>query len=216
MTATNTPAPSTLVDPRPMLTTSIAVAGAVIGAVRPDQMANSTPCGSYDVRELLGHFLAALDRVGVVGRDENPFVRPEEIVPADGDWVAAWHQLAEQATAAWADPAALVRPTKLPWAAASGALALRTYVAEFTAHTWDLAQATGQHPAWDDEVLTMSLDVMREVLPAEGRRAMFDAIRATMPEDMRGRPDPYDAAVPVEPGASLIDQLIAHVGRRPS
>ena len=104
----------------------------------------------------------------------------------------------------------------LPWAAESGALALRTYVAELTVHTWDLARATGQQPAWDDEVLTMSLDVMREILPAEGRREMFDAIRATMPEEMRGGPDPYDAAEPVAADAALIDQLVAHVGRRPA
>lgn len=213
MTTTDT----TTTDPRPTFAMSVALAGATVAAVHPGQLARPTPCGAFDVRQLLGHLLGVLDRITVVGRGvENPFARPEEFEPADGDWAAAWGQLAQEAQAAWTDPAALTRPTMLPWAAESGALALRTYVAELTVHTWDLARATGQQPAWDDEVLTMSLDVMRQILPAEGRREMFDAIRATMPEEMRGGPDPYDAAEPVAVDAALIDQLVAHVGRRPA
>ena len=203
-------------DPRPAMARSIAIARLAFAAVRPDQMTNPTPCGTYTVRELLNHMLYALDRVAAVGRNENPFVRPEDFAPADGDWVGAWDQLQRDVEVAWADPTALTRPTMLPWAAESGALALRSYVAEFSAHTWDLAQATGQQPAWDDEVLTMSLDVMRQILPAEGRQDMFEAILATMPAEMRGGPYPYDEAVPVDAGAPLIDQLVAHVGRHPA
>lgn len=57
---------------------------------------------------------------------------------------------------------------------------------------------------------------MRQILPAGGRSEMFDAIRATMPEEMRNNPDPYAAAVPVGSDAPLIDQLVAHVGRNPA
>jgi uncharacterized protein (TIGR03086 family) len=150
-----------------------------------------------------------------VGRNENPFARPEEFQPADGDWVREWRSFEQAAAAAWADPAVLRRPTMLPWAAESGDLALRSYIAEFSTHTWDLARATGQQPAWDDEVLLVSLDVMHKILPAQGRSEMFDAIRATMPAEMRSNPDPYGAAVPVGPDSPLIDQLVAHVGRNP-
>jgi uncharacterized protein (TIGR03086 family) len=213
----NTTAPVALVDPRPTLARSVALAGVTVAAVRPEQMANPTPCGTFDVRQLLGHLLGVLDRIAVVGRNkENPFARPEDFEPTDGDWVGAWNQFARAAEAAWVDPSALTRPTMLPWAAESGALALRTYVAELTTHTWDLARATGQQPEWDDDVLAMSLAVMREILPAAGRSEMFDAIRATMPQEMRGRPDPYQPAVPLDADAALIDQLVAHVGRDPS
>jgi uncharacterized protein (TIGR03086 family) len=202
-------------DPRPTFDQAVAAVGAAIGAVRPEQLANPTPCGTYDVSELLNHLVLALDRVGTVGRGENPFARPEDFSPADGDWQGTWHRYAKDATSAWADPAVLERPTSLPWAAESGALALRSYVAEFCVHTWDLAKATGQEPVWDDDVVGMSLDVMRVILPAEGRTEMFEAIRATMPEEARGGPDPYAAAVPVPAAAPLIDQLVAHVGRQP-
>jgi len=208
---------ATLADPRPAFAKAVALAGVTIAAVQPEQLANPTPCGTFDVRLLLGHLLGVLDRVAVVGHNiENPFARPEELEPADGDWVAAWRRLEQEAHAAWADPAALTRPTMLPWAAESGSLALRSYVAELTTHTWDLAQATGQQPAWDDAVLAVSLDVMREILPAAGRAEMFDAMRSTMPEEMRNGADPFQAAVPVAADAALIDQLVAHVGRRPA
>lgn len=204
-------------DPRPAFASAAALAGATIAAVRPDQLAGPTPCGTFDVHRLMAHLLGVLDRVAVVGHGvENPFGRPEGYEPTDGDWTATWASFASAAHAAWHDDAALVRPTMLPWAAESGALALRTYVAELTVHTWDLAVATGQQLVWDDEVVTVSLDAMRQILPAEGRSEMFDAIRSTMPEDMRGAPDPYAPAVPVPADAPLIDQLVAHVGRQPA
>lgn len=204
-------------DPRPFLATAIALGGSTLAAVLPEQLSNPTPCGSYDVRELLGHLHGALDRLAVVGRNvENPFTRPEEFFPDNGDWVGLWKQFSDEVTAAWLDDAALIRPTMLPWAAESGSLAMRTYVAEISIHTWDLAKATGQEPLWDSDVLALSVDVMRTVLPAAGRSEMFDAIRATMPPEMQGKPDPYDAAVAVPVQAPLIDQLVAHVGRNPA
>jgi uncharacterized protein (TIGR03086 family) len=204
-------------DPRPLFAKALALGGQTVAAVRPDQMANPTPCGDLDVHGLLAHLLGALDRVAVVGRNvENPFARPEEYEAADGDWAAAWKQFADDALLAWDDAARLALPTMLPWASESGSLALRTYVAEVSIHTWDLARATGQDPAWDAEVVALSLDGMREILPAEGRREMFDAMRSTMPEEMRGAPDPYASAVPVSADAPWIDQLVAYVGRQPA
>ncbi len=204
-------------DPRPFLAKAIALGGTTVAAIRLEQLTSPTPCGSYDVRELLGHLHGALDRLAVVGRNvENPFTRPEEFFPENGDWVGLWKQFSDEVTAAWLDDAALIRPTMLPWAAESGSLAMRTYVAEISIHTWDLAKATSQEPLWDSSVLALSVDVMRTVLPAAGRTEMFDAIRATMPPEMQGEPDPYDAAVAVPVDAPLIDQLVAHVGRNPA
>ncbi len=205
-----------ITDPRPLLATAVSTAGETIAAVQDGQLHDPTPCGTYDVHELLAHLLGVLDRLAVVGHGvEKPFARPEAFVPEDGDWDRMWLSFAAAATDAWRDDAALARPTMLPWAAESGHLALRTYVAEITVHTWDLAVATGQKPAWNADVLRVSLDVMRDILPAVGRVEMFEAIRATMPPDLRGGPHPYDPAVTVPSDAPLIDQLVAHVGRRP-
>ena len=87
-------------------------------------------------------------------------------------------------------------------------------------HTWDLANATDQQPIFDDGAVQLALDVYREILPAEGRQEMFDAIFATMPEEMQPEevrgPAPYAMAVPISANAPLIEQLAAHQGRNPA
>ena len=203
-------------DPRLVLAKAIATAGHVIAAVRPDQMTTPTPCVEYDVRGLIGHLFMALDRASRVGRQENPFAVGDEMAPlADDAWSAAWYELTRESEAAWADDAALVRPTPLPWAPLSGAQALGTYTSELTVHAWDLATATGQSPEWDNEVLEAGLAAMKGALPAVGRPAMFAAIRAQMGITEGEMTDPYGPAVPVAEDAPLIDQLVAYNGRTP-
>ncbi|MES3014490.1 MAG: PAS domain S-box protein, partial [Pseudomonadota bacterium] len=48
------------------------------------------------------------------------------------------------------------RTMRLPWATCSGAAMLVSYLNEVTVHTWDLAMATGQRPAWDPEVVSLA------------------------------------------------------------
>ena len=219
MTTTTASTPSTnlsIEDPRPAFAKAITTAGIVIAAVRPDQMTQPTPCDEFDVRGLIGHFLAALQRVTIVGRDGDPFAVGDSVESlADDAWLSAWTTLAEEAQTVWADDAILVRPTRLPWAPESGAQALASYVAEFTVHTWDLAVATNQSPDWDDEVVALGLAFMRDALPIVGRKEMFAAIRAQMGIDGDVGGDPYGAAVPVAMDAPLIEQLVAHNGRAP-
>ena len=72
-------------------------------------------------------------------------------------------------------------------------------MSEITTHTWDLACATGQRPAFDDGVVGLSLATMQIALPPE----------------MRGGEVPFAAPVPVADDAPAIDRLVAWVGRRP-
>ena len=46
-----------------------------------------------------------------------------------------------------------------------GADALAGYVNEVTVHTWDLARATGQAVAWDDEAVGVGIIVIAMFLP---------------------------------------------------
>ena len=71
---------------------------------------------------------------------------------------------------------------------------LTSYFSELTVHTWDLAAATGQHPHWDDTVVTAALEA-RQILPAENRRAVFEEISAAMGLDEVAIP--FAEAVPV-------------------
>lgn len=205
-TASTQPAASTIAtaqpaaaDPRPGFFRAVAIGGEVVAGVRPDQLALPTPCDAYDVRTLTGHLVAVLQRISAVAWGENPFSIPQEVVGVpDEQWLGAWNVGVRQAEAAWADVAVLGRPLVLPFATLPGAVALAIYTAEVTAHTWDLARATGQTVAWDDGIVEQALATMTMVLPLEMRAQA-----------------PFAAPVDVAADAPVVDRFVAWMGRRP-
>ena len=198
-------------DPRPILDRAIATGGAVIAGVGPDQFTAPTPCPEMDVRALLSHLVGVLDRIAALGNGEDPFAVIETHAP-DDDWSDAWAKSGTDAADAWRDDAVLERPMALPWIQGNGAEVLTSYFSELTVHTWDLATATGQHPHWDDTVVTAALEA-RQILPAENRRALFEEISAAMGLDEVAIP--FAEAVPVQGDAPAIDRLVAWNGRDP-
>lgn len=208
---TSTSSTTHSIDPRPILDRAIATGGAVIAGVRSDQLTAPTPCPEMDVRAILSHLVAVLDRIAALGNDEDPFSVTETHAPGD-DWSDAWARSGTHAAAAWRDDAVLERPMALPWIQGSGAEVLTSYFSELTVHTWDLATATGQQPHWDDTVITAALEA-RPILPAENRRALFEEISAAMGLDEVAIP--FAEAVPVPADAPAIDRLVAWNGRDP-
>lgn len=200
-------------DPRMTFAKAVALTTAVIDRVGPHQLANPTPCPDYDVEALLGHLVVVLRRVAALGRGDDPF-GAGVMAPVTGDTRRAWLDAAAEVEQAWADDAVLARTMRLPWSECSGAAMLVSYLNEVTVHTWDLATATGQRPAWDPQIVSLAFDGIR-FLPGENRAAVFEAMRATMPEERRGFRDPFADAVPVAGDAPLIDRLVAWNGRRP-
>jgi uncharacterized protein (TIGR03086 family) len=181
-------------DPRTTFDHATALATAVIGRVGAHQLRNPTPCTEFDVRALLDHMVTVLRRVAALGRGDDPF-GPEVLAPVEGDPAKAWLAAVRDVEDAWADDAVLGRTMWLPWSERSGAATLLSYLNEVTVHTWDLATATGQRPAWDPAVLSLAFDGIR-FLPAENRGEYFAD------------------AVPVPDDAPLIDRLVAWNGRR--
>jgi uncharacterized protein (TIGR03086 family) len=201
-------------DRRMAFAKAVALGTAVIGRVGPQQLANPTPCSEYDVRALLDHLVMVVRRVAALGRGDDPF-GPAVFAGVDGDgWHHAWLAAAHDVEAAWTDDRVLSRTMRLPWAVDIGAAILVNYVNEVTVHTWDLATATGQRPAWDPEVLAVAFDGIRFLAP-QGRAAIFEAAKAHMPSQRRVFSDPFADAVPVPGDAPLIDRLVAWNGRRP-
>ncbi len=199
-------------DPRPMLDRAITTGGQVVAGVRPEQFMSPTPCAGMNVRTLLAHLIGVLDRVAALASGEDPFAVIESAVP-DDRWSDAWRQSGRRAADAWSDAAALERPMTLPWIEGSGAEVLASYFSELTVHTWDLATATGQQPAWDGAVVTAALAAARQMLPAENRRALYEEISAA-----RGLDEvavPFAEAVPISDDAPAIDRLVAWNGRDP-
>ena len=204
---------TTTADPRTTFADATALGTAVIGRVVPTQLTNPTPCDGMDVRALLGHMVTVLRRVAALGRGEDPF-GAAVMAPVTGDFGRAWLAAVAEVEQAWVDDSLLGRTMRLPWAETSGAAMLVSYLNEVTVHTWDLATATGQRPAWDPQIVGLAFDGIR-FLPGEGRAALFEAMRASMPPEQRDFADPFADAVPVPDGAPLIDRLVAWNGRRP-
>jgi uncharacterized protein (TIGR03086 family) len=216
MNASTATVTATATDPRVLFDRALATATGVVEHVRPDQFDDPTPCPDYDVRQVVGHMIEVLERVAAIGREEDPFSVPLAVDGRVGDgWLVPWLDAAAGARAAWSDDASLARHVALPWAQGPGAAALAGFINEVTVHTWDLAIATGQRPAFDDDVLAASFASIRQVLPAVGRRAMFDAMCEQLPAAVRPSSPPFAEAVDVPDEAPLLDRLIAWNGRRP-
>ncbi len=203
-------------DPRFFFATAVALGGATIAAVTPAQLTDPTPCDSFEVRTLIGHLVAVLQRVANVGSGGSVHDTPEVVVGvADDGWLVAWNDAAHDVQRVWADDAKLGATFTLPWAQLPGAGLLAMYTNEVTVHTWDLAKATGQRPQWNDEAIAFAWGAMQHALPATGREEEFEAARSAMPEGFRDWEAPFAEAVPVDDHASPIDRLVAWSGRLP-
>lgn len=204
---------TTITDPRTTFADAVALATAVIDRVAPNQLANPTPCDDLDVAGLLGHMVVVLRRVAALGRGDDPFAAGV-MAPVEADFAGAWMAASREVEEAWADDAVLDRTMRLPWAENSGAAMLVSYLNEVTVHTWDLATATGQRPAWDPQIVSLAFDGIR-FLAGENRAAVFEALRSSLPPEERNFSDPFADAVAVPDDAPLIDRLVAWNGRQP-
>lgn len=203
-------------DPRPQFAAALRIAAPIIAGTRADQLQLESPCVELDVAGLLDHLVFVLRRVAKLCRGQEAFA-PGSLGDAAADhhdWAAEWHAGTIDVAAAYADPTVLTKTVVLPWATMTGAEMLQMYTAEITTHTWDLATATEQSADWDDDVCRVAIAAMHRDLPMADRTPMWEAFRATMPANVQFDP-PFANAVAVGPGAPLIDQLVAWLGRRP-
>lgn len=184
----------------------------VVAGVTPEVLDRPTPCDEMDVRALTAHLVGVLERVAALGRGDDPFAVPEPTA-ADDAWPSRWAQAAHAVQAAWTDDAVLTRPMSLPWQEGTGADILGGYLSEVTIHTWDLARALGTEPTWHPQAVEAALATVDGILPATGRRELFERISAEMGFDEVQVP--FRDAVPVPDGAPAIDRLVAWNGRDP-
>ena len=79
-------------DPRNLFAAAVAVATPIIEATEQSDFAKPTPCGEFNVEQLLGHLVFVVKRVASAGRGENQFGPQVDTVSSDdypADWRAA-------------------------------------------------------------------------------------------------------------------------------
>ena len=187
------------IDPRPLYRDTLAWVRNLAAHVLAERFTDPTPCAEWDVRGLLGHLVATVDRARVIGEGGDPNVMPRVVAGvADDGWVDALVAAEEKAAAAWADDARLDATVTVPWGQVPGRAALFGYLREALVHAWDLAVATGQDVEADPATAAAVLAETRRVMPAEPR----------------GGPIPFAPPVQPRPGSGPTEQLANWCGHR--
>jgi uncharacterized protein (TIGR03086 family) len=183
---------TTNTDPRLHYRTALTWVRTLADGVPADRLADPTPCAEWDVRGMLGHLVATVDRVRVIGEGGDPQTTPRVVEGiADDGWTDALAAAEDKMAAVWADDAVLDELVTVPWGRVPGRAAVWGYIREALVHGWDLAVATGQSPEADPVTAEAALAETKRVMPAEPR----------------GGPIPFAAPVAPRPGAGPTEQL---------
>ncbi|MEU5432831.1 TIGR03086 family metal-binding protein [Streptomyces sp. NPDC020719] len=175
---------------------ALALFGARVHAVRPDQWDLRTPCTDWTVRDLVNHLV--VEQLWV-----PPLVEGRSLADVgdafDGDVlgddpVAAWDSAKDAALAAFAGPGALDGTVHLSYGKTPATAYCSQMVADAVVHSWDLSRAIGA-----DEQLPDAL------VDAAARE--FGQYADELPRSL------FDAPVKVPAGADAQTRLLAMLGR---
>jgi uncharacterized protein (TIGR03086 family) len=168
----------------------------ILTKVGPEDLVRPTPCASWDVRELVNHFVGSA-RWWAATISEDGDVTEEDY--AAGDFVAAYEESIRTAVTAFGVDGALAKTVHLPFGDFPGAVLLNLATMEQFTHGWDLARAIGLPSDLDPELAAGLL--------SQARLAISDAFRGPEGEALFG------PAREAPAGAVPADQLAAFLGR---
>lgn len=183
MEITQTTTTTSMPDLRALFARATTTAAAVTAAIGPTQ--HDAPTGlDFTVAQLAEHVVMAARRTMCAGRgipfEEWPIDASDV---AAGAWSAALDAVSTDIADAW-DGVPADRPLTLPWGTFPADNVIGIYMNELTVHSWDIARATGQDPAWDDDVVAEASIAIHAQIPDADRGPMWEALAAEMPEGM--------------------------------
>jgi uncharacterized protein (TIGR03086 family) len=172
----------------------------IVDGVRPDQLADATACGTFDVRALINHLCGAnrnFTRAAAGEKVEGVRGGPPPEVIGD-DHPRVYRESGRALLEAFSEPGVLDRTFRLPFADIPGSFALAIILDENVVHGWDLAQATGQ-------ALPIDADVAD---------ALLVALAPVVSPQFRGDPPaPFKPPIDVGDDAPAHVRLLAFLGR---
>jgi uncharacterized protein (TIGR03086 family) len=175
--------------------------GSLVEQVEADQWAAPTPCGDWDVADLVRHvvmgnriFIGVLAGAPVSPqaiydeyRTHGPTLLPGDANDSMADLVTAFRR-----------PDVMQRPVAIPVGTVPGEAAAHIRVVENVVHGWDLASALGRRAPFEEADVEAAL-------------AFTERARGIVPSDRRPFADP----VPTEADAPVLDRLVGLLGRQP-
>jgi uncharacterized protein (TIGR03086 family) len=180
-------------DTTELLDQGYAWTAARIAAVPADGLDAPTPCGTWNLRELLDHTIGTLVMLTdvVAAPAEAPDVRALGSTP----WDQAIAELAARSARAWEAPGVMERTFELPMGSMTGSMVASSALLELVVHGWDIGQASGEATPIPDALALPVLDFARQALTDDARGDNFSADRGS--------------------GDTPSDQLVAFLGRTP-
>lgn len=177
----------------------------LVTAVRDDQLDGPTPCPAYTLGDLLQHVRGLAEAFTLAGRKEQPSGGSQPPPQGDAallpaDWRGETSAWLDRLTEAWGDPAAWEGSAWIAGFEAPAAAVGVTAANELVAHGWDVARASGQRLDLDDDALAASREFV----------AMMSG-----PGSEQARGTAFGPALPVPPGATVLEEVIAGNGRDP-
>jgi uncharacterized protein (TIGR03086 family) len=166
-----------------------------VGGVKPDQMANATPCAEFELKDLLNHLIGGMGMLKTAATGGKA-VPPEGNIVSD-DPSGQYDATRDELLGILKEPGVFDRTWEMPFGAMPGKMMAGIAFMEHLTHAWDVRKATGQETE----------------LPAD---LVKECMELVQPMDaMLRMPGVCGPAVEPPPGASPTQELMAFMGRQP-
>ena len=188
-------------DPIDRLSRALDQTGAIISRITSDQATSPTPCGAWDVRDLVNHTVMDVQHFAVSASSGRWEERDADVI--GDDWSRAYRRAADALLTAWRRWSDFDTKVSLPIGEVPASWMVGQHISDLVVHGWDLAKATGQSTDLDPELGERSLEWARQNLKPQYRG---DAASGAS----------FGPEVPLSEDAPLYDRLAGVFGRRPS
>lgn len=169
--------------------------GTTVALIEPGQWELPTPCGLWNVRDLLEHIVAVNRKYEQIPAGQ-PWIPGLEDVDLGDRPSLTYRETIAPFLAAWGAPGVLEQPTKTQGGLVVPAeLPLRAQLRETLVHGWDLAVAIGRPAPFDETVVQACL------------RSVADT------PEIHPSSAGYSETVPIADDAPSIIRLVAFYGR---
>jgi uncharacterized protein (TIGR03086 family) len=169
----------------------------IVKGVAGDQLSAPSPCEGWDTRAVINHAIGAMTMFrDAIDRGEADAAAIFSADLVGNDPTSAFERAGDEVLERFRRPGVLDGTVNLPFGELPASMAIALLTNDVVVHGWDIAKATGQQPAFDDELT-----------------AACAAFCSQMFSDPAMRGAEFAAATEAPAGASPMDQLAAYLGR---
>jgi uncharacterized protein (TIGR03086 family) len=173
------------------------VTGEVIGYVRPAQLALPTPCADWTLHGLMRHLVSEDTAFAAATTAADQSQVDWNAGRLGADPVVDYDRAAAAYLAAFQPDTVLNRRMRIGvFGEVPGSVAVSMHLIDTVVHGWDVAKTIGVAYAPDEQMVGAALEIMRR----------FPVQRPSVA---------FGVSVDVPPDASVLDKLVAYLGRRP-